>query len=168
MRLKGQEYPYHVFRSVLCVCIGNICRSPTAEVILRTHLRDTGIRVASAGLAAVVGAPIDPIARELLVEHGFDGDGHSARQLDATQLHEADLVLAMEPSHVERIVAGWPQARGKVMLLGKWLDERSISDPYRQQRIAFEHAYALIDASIKRWLPYLQPGTSTPDGTASA
>lgn len=144
-----------MFGNILVVCVGNICRSPTAEVLLRARLQGAGTQVHSAGLGALVGQPIEPTALALLAEHGHDGSGHRARQLDAEMLRQADLVLAMEPGHVERILALAPHVRGRVMLLGKWLDERAISDPYRQQREAFEHAYTLIERAVDGWLPYL-------------
>lgn len=145
-----------MFSRILIVCVGNICRSPTAEILLRHRLGHAAGSVQSAGLAARAGTPMDATAQAVLADHGHDGSAHRARPLDDAMLREADLVLAMEPAHVDAIVERAPHARGRVMLLGRWQDERSIPDPFRQQRPAHEHVYALIDECVDAWLPYLR------------
>ncbi|HET7268096.1 MAG TPA: low molecular weight protein-tyrosine-phosphatase [Oleiagrimonas sp.] len=143
-----------MFQRILVVCVGNICRSPTAEIMLRRHLPMA--TVSSAGLHALTGRPMDDIAREVLEAHGLDGSAHIARQLDADMLRDADLVLAMERAHVEAITRQAPQARGRTFLLGKWQSNRSVPDPYRQQRPAFEHVHELIAVAVDSWIPYLK------------
>lgn len=143
-----------MFERILIVCVGNICRSPTAEYVLRHRLGDR-VAVGSAGLGAMTGHPIDPTALALLHEHGIDGDAHRARQLDARLLRESDLVLAMERSHVDAIRRIAPEASGKVFMMDRWLGGEGVPDPYRQRRPAFEHVYQLIDESVNSWLPYL-------------
>lgn len=114
------------------------------------------LQVRSAGLHALVGQGMDATARLLVEEHGIDGSRHVARQLDDTMIRDADLILAMERSHVDTIVRRSPHAMGRTMVLNKWADRRDIPDPYRQQRPAFEHVYRLIDAAVQGWAPYLQ------------
>ena len=144
-----------VFKNVLFVCVGNICRSPSAEVMLRQALAGKGIQVSSAGLGALVGHGIDATAQELLVEQGMDGLAHRARQIDDAILGAADLVLTMERKHVRRIAEIAPQASGKTFLLGKWQQDREIPDPYRQQRPAFEHVYKLMAEGVESWARHL-------------
>lgn len=145
-----------MFQRILIACVGNICRSPTAEYLLRDRLGPGhGATVSSAGLSAMTGQPMDPAALELLFEHGVDGDGHVARQLDAKLLRQSDLILAMERSHVDAIRRMAPEASGKVFLLDKWLSSRDIPDPYRQRRPAYEQAYTLIEQGVNSWLRYL-------------
>lgn len=143
-----------MFHRILVVCVGNICRSPTAELLFRHHMPELQVR--SAGLHALVGQGMDATARLLVEEHGMDGSRHVARQLDDTMIRDADLILAMERSHVDTIVRRSPHAMGRTMVLNKWADRRDIPDPYRQQRPAFEHVYRLIDAAVQGWAPYLQ------------
>ena len=133
-----------MFNKLLIVCVGNICRSPTAEVLLKQRLQEKGkeIHVHSAGLGALVGKDIEP-------------NLHSAKQINTAMIGEADLVLAMEQAHLQHLNEIAPQARGKTFLLGKWLDNKEIPDPYRQQKPAFDHAFTLIDQSIAAWLKYL-------------
>ena len=144
-----------MFSNILIVCVGNICRSPTAEILLRHRLDRPGTTVHSAGLAALVGQPMDATAMQVLADHGLDGSAHVARQVDDAMLRQADLVLTMEPSHVQALHQRAPHARGRVMLLGRWLDETPIPDPYRQQRPAHEHVFGLISQSVDAWQPYL-------------
>ncbi len=151
------EAPRDVFHRILIVCIGNVCRSPTAEILLRHRLGGKGVQLTSAGLAALSGHPMDTTALALLSEHGMDGGKHIARQIDEDMIRSADLILAMERAHIDAITRRAPHALGRTFLLGKWREDREIPDPYRQQRPAFEHAYRLIDASVAGWLPHLSP-----------
>ncbi|HET7299510.1 MAG TPA: low molecular weight protein-tyrosine-phosphatase [Oleiagrimonas sp.] len=143
-----------MFQRILVVCVGNICRSPTAEILFRHHLPN--IHISSAGINALVGRPMDATAQALLAEHHLDGSQHVARQLDEGMIRDADLILAMERTHIDSIVRRAPHAMGRTVLLGKWLEQREIADPYQQQRPAFEHVYQLIDTAVHAWKPYLQ------------
>jgi protein-tyrosine phosphatase len=146
-----------MFRSILVVCVGNICRSPTAELLLRQRLEGNDVQIGSAGLAALAGKPIDPQALDVLVSHGLDGSAHRSRQIDDGLIRHADLILAMEQAHVDAITRRAPHVRGRTFLLGKWQNDRPIPDPYRQQRAAFEHVYRLIDGAVADWIPHLSP-----------
>ncbi|WP_286835044.1 low molecular weight protein-tyrosine-phosphatase [Pseudomonas sp. PGPPP1] len=140
-----------MFKKILIICIGNICRSPTAEILLRETLASSDIEVSSAGLAALVENPIEPTARIVLEEHGFVHTAHKASQLTTQAVCGSDLILVMEQGHINSILNIAPQARGKVFLLGKWQNNREISDPYRQGKPAFVHAYALIEEAVHAW-----------------
>jgi protein-tyrosine phosphatase len=143
-----------VFNRILMVCIGNICRSPTAEHLLKEALGES-FTVSSAGISALVGKPADPMAVKLMSEHGVDASGHVARQLTTTMLRDADLVLGMERVHVAAMIRMAPEASGKIFLLDKWSGGRDVPDPYRQQREAFEHVYARISEGLVAWRRYL-------------
>lgn len=143
-----------LFKRIMIVCVGNICRSPTAEILLREALtlKSSDIVVSSAGISAVKNKPIEATARIVLEEHGHTVTEHSGTQLTAARVNESDLILVMEPGHVNAVLEIAPEARGKVLLLGKWQDNREISDPYRQGKPAFEHAYALIEEAVNAWV----------------
>lgn len=147
--------PVGMFKKILVLCVGNICRSPTAEYLLRRQLAGRDIQVSSAGLGALVGRPIEGHAMELLQEHGIDATSHRARQLDAQMLRDADLVLGMERRHLAAAARLAPEASGKLFLLGKWLEFDGVPDPYRQPRQAFEDVYGLIERGVGSWLRYL-------------
>lgn len=144
-----------MFKNILFVCVGNICRSPSAEVMLRHLVAGKGVQVSSAGLGALVDHGIDATAQELLLEQGLDGVDHRARQINGAILSSADLVLTMERKHIRRIAEIAPEASGKTFLLGKWQQEREIPDPYRQQRPAFEHVYKLMSEGVESWSRHL-------------
>jgi protein-tyrosine phosphatase len=90
------------------VCLGNICRSPMAEVVLRAELERAGlsarVEVNSAGTGDWhLGEPMDPKARAELSRHGYDGAGHRARQFEPSWFERYDLVLAMDGSNLARL-----------------------------------------------------------------
>ena len=140
-----------MFDKVLVVCIGNICRSPTAEYLLRERLRGRATTVASAGLAAVAGNPIDPMAGALLAERGIDASGHRARQVDEAAILTADLVLVMQRPHLASLARYSSHAVGRTFLLGKWQDGAELVDPFGQPRDAFEDVYRTVELAAERW-----------------
>jgi protein-tyrosine phosphatase len=103
--------------TVLAVCTGNICRSPAVERLLAAELGvDTTVTagpgsevvVASAGVGAVVGAPIPEPMATLVAAAGASTEGFAARQLTEQILRESDLVLALTKAHRARVVALHP------------------------------------------------------------
>lgn len=140
-----------MIQRILVVCVGNICRSPTAEILLRRDLPRAGLIVESAGLAAVAGAGIDPRAAEVLAAHGLEAGGHVARQVTPALIDGADLVLAMEKRHLAALHAIAPHLRGKAFLLGRWQGDLEVRDPYRQAREAFIETYAVIERLVGDW-----------------
>lgn len=140
---------------ILIVCVGNICRSPMAEALLRERLRGRGVVVESAGLAAPAGKPVDADAAAVLAAKGLAADAHVARKLTPDMLAAADLVLAMDPRQLSAVRAIAPQARGKTFLLGKWIDDADVPDPYGKPREAFEQAFALIERAVDGWVARL-------------
>ena len=144
-----------MFKRILIVCMGNICRSPTAEYLFRQRMKSRDVKFSSAGLGALVGSPMDATALQLLAENGIDGTMHRAHQLTPSVLREADLVLAMEKSHVAAMIQLAPEVHGKIYLLDKWLHGNDIPDPYRQPRTAFEHVHEIITQGVSSWEPYL-------------
>jgi protein-tyrosine phosphatase len=130
---------------ILALCIGNICRSPLAEVMLAREFPDK--RVWSAGLGALVGEPADPLSVALAAEQGLDLSRHRAQQVTAPMCQRADLILVMEQYHRLELERRYPLVRGKVFQLG----ELDIADPFRLPRKAFEGAYADIARGVSDW-----------------
>lgn len=88
--------------TILTVCTGNICRSPLGEALLRSSLRDLGVRVHSAGTHALVDHEMTEQAQQLAARHGaeaMDAAAHRARLLGVAELEQSDLVLAMTREH---------------------------------------------------------------------
>jgi protein-tyrosine phosphatase len=136
-------------KSVLVVCIGNICRSPMGEALIAAALPQ--LEVASAGVGALVGQPADPIARQLMAERGLDIEAHRARQLTNLMCQQADLILVMDEEQRLQINQRYPLTRGKLFRLGE-VARVDIPDPYRLGRPAFEQALQLIDAGASAWV----------------
>jgi len=140
-------------KRILIVCKGNICRSPMAEIALRGKLEGNGaVRIESAGLAAMVGHPIDPSAARILAMRGLDGSAHVARQIDIAQIRDAHLVLAMERRQLVALQAMAPRTRSKTFLLGEWNGQSEIPDPYGRSDDMFEGVFSMIESALDGWL----------------
>ncbi|WP_076923761.1 low molecular weight protein-tyrosine-phosphatase [Pseudoalteromonas sp. EB27] len=144
-----------MFDSVLVVCAGNICRSPTGEYVLKQKLEGKNIKVSSAGLTALEGKPADAKAKQIALAHGVNMDTHQGQQLTSSLVAQNSVILVMEERHLNDVHARYPEARGKTFLLGKWINNAEIPDPYRQSQEAFEHVYRLIDSACSAWQKYL-------------
>ena len=142
--------------NILTVCVGNICRSPVAEALLKDRL--PGRQVWSAGLQAVVGHGAEATARDIASQHGLDLSAHHAQQLAGWMCLQADLVLVMEASHRLELEKRYPTARGKIYRLGDFGPQGGfdIADPYRQPRAAFEAAHAAIALGVDEWVRRIQ------------
>jgi protein-tyrosine phosphatase len=138
--------------NILTVCVGNICRSPVAEAMLKDRL--PGRKVWSAGLQAVVGHGAETTASEIASQHGLDLSAHRAQQVAGWMCSHADLVLVMEASHQQALEKLYPTARGKIHRLGEFGPPGGfdIADPYRQPRAAFEAAHAAIALGVDEWV----------------
>jgi low molecular weight protein-tyrosine phosphatase len=128
---------------VCVVCLGNICRSPMAEIVLRNALTGMGVIVDSAGTATGhPGFPMHIEAYAALTARGYDGSGHEARQFEKEWLCERDLILAMDNSNLTdlRKLGG----DDRVQMFG----EEEIPDPYFGDAADFAHALDMIEAGI--------------------
>ena len=143
-----------MFDSVLVVCTGNICRSPMGERILQSLLPEKIIK--SAGVGALVGHPADPLALQVSNEKGINLEGHSGTQFTSAMSIEYDLILVMDKNHIEQVSKIAPHARGKTMLIGRWIGNKEIPDPYKQSKEAFEFVYQFIDDACHSWAQRLR------------
>ena len=146
-----------MFKSVLMVCVGNICRSPMAEGLFLELCRQTNhqISVDSAGIGALVGHAADPYAVNLLAKRGMDISQHQAKQITQELVARHELILVMEKGHVQAVNQMIPQSRGRVHLLGKWNENEEIADPYRKPEAHFVAALSAIERGIHAWEKYL-------------
>ncbi|HCM5628215.1 protein tyrosine phosphatase [Klebsiella pneumoniae] len=142
-----------MFNSILVVCTGNICRSPIGERILKQLLPT--MQVDSAGTAALVDHNADNSAIKIAKKHGISLEGHKGKQFTAKLARNYDLILAMEKIHINQIEKIAPEARGKTMLFGHWLENRDIPDPYRKSDEAFASVFVLIQRSSQLWVEKL-------------
>ncbi|MBP0639837.1 low molecular weight protein-tyrosine-phosphatase [Cupriavidus sp. AcVe19-6a] len=142
-----------MIKTVLVVCIGNICRSPMAQGLLQQALPDAN--VISAGLGALTGQPADAHAIEVMQDIGVDINGHRAQQLSRSLTTCADLILVMDNAQRQDIQHLHPATTGRVFRIGE-LAGFDVPDPYREARPAFENVLRLIQRGVEAWVPRIQ------------
>ena len=140
-------------KHILILCIGNICRSPIAEALLKQEFPEK--KVWSAGLGALVGSAADPLSVEVAAAHGVDMSANRAQQLVSWMCQAADLILVMEQFQKTEVEQQYPLVRGKVFRLGE-LGKFDITDPYRQPKAAFDTAYKSIAVGVANWAPRIR------------
>ena len=142
-----------MFRSVLVVCVGNICRSPIGERLLLARLQalGTSITVSSAGIAALVGHAADDTAAKVAKAHGLCLEGHVARQFSRDLGLKDDLIVTMEAGHRRQIINVAPDLSGRVMLFDHWLSGNGIPDPYAKPPHIHEEVFVAIEAAAEAW-----------------
>lgn len=136
------------FDNILVVCVGNICRSPMAEALLKQRYPNKNID--SAGVGALVGHPADPAALEIMNEQQLDITKHIAKQIDESLAKKADIIFTMSDGQTKWIEERWPFCRGKTFKLGHWKD-KDIADPYKHEKSAFQTAYQDIVDNLEQW-----------------
>lgn len=142
-----------MFKNILFVCIGNICRSPLAEYWARDQLKKKGldnIQVSSAGIHAMRESPIAKESQAILNQFHIDSTSHVARQINQEIIDVSEIIFTMESWHKDELAIAFPNSRGKIFTLGKWKDEE-IVDPYRQDFAVFETVFELIKENWGIW-----------------
>ena len=153
--------------SILLVCLGNICRSPTAQGVLRERLRREGlsdrVEADSAGTASYhVGKAPDPRAQEAASRRGIDISDLRARQVDIGDYEVFDLILAMDQANAEDLRADCPP--GQRHKIGMFLDYapnasvREVPDPYFGGEKGFERVLDLIEEASEGLIEHLRFG----------
>jgi protein-tyrosine phosphatase len=135
-------------KSILVVCIGNICRSPMAEGVLMARL--PGVTVSSAGTAALIGSPADETALQLMATRGIDISRHRARQVSRAMCQESELVLVMDTAQRRFLEQSYPESCGRVFRLGEFT-KTDIPDPFRQKEFVFASVLGQIEAGVQEW-----------------
>ena len=145
-------------RSVLFVCTGNICRSPTAEAVLRHLARNQSLelRIESAGLGDWhVGQPPDARAQHHAGRRGYDLSAQRARQVRPQDFDEFDMIFAMDAGHLralQRMAA--PAQRAKIRLFASGCD---VPDPYYGGPEGFERVLDMVEAACRGLLHEIKP-----------
>lgn len=147
---------------VLMVCLGNICRSPMAEGVLRYHAEQAGITIEidSAGTGSYhIGEAPDSRAIKCMKAKGIDISSLRARQFTKNDFDDFDVIYAMDASNYENILklAHTDRHREKVMMILNEIypgENRPVPDPYFGKMDGFEEVFDLLenacDLVIKR------------------
>jgi protein-tyrosine phosphatase len=143
---------------VLMVCLGNICRSPTAEVVLRTKLEAAGlahrIAVDSAGTGDWhIGSPPDPRSQRHAAKRGYDLSALRGRQVAEADFHRFDLILAMDEDNLADLQRLAPDSasRAEVRLFAPI----AVPDPYTGGAEGFERVLDLVETASDAWVKNL-------------
>ncbi len=148
---------------VLFVCMGNICRSPTAEGVFRHHAVQAGVAdrldIDSAGTHAYhVGEPADRRAREAAARRGMSLDGIRARRVHENDFVEFDYIIAMDRDNLA-ILQGEspPELHHKLKLFLDFTegDETEVPDPYYGGAAGFERVLDLVENASRGLLETL-------------
>ena len=140
---------------ILFVCLGNICRSPTAEAIFRTQVQRAGLAefvcVDSAGTGAWhQGQPPDPRARQAARQRGYSLDALRARQITQADFDRFDLILAMDQQNgqdIQSIRPSTSRAEVDLYLRRFGLADGIVPDPYYGGSAGFERVLDLLESA---------------------
>lgn len=149
---------------ILTVCTGNICRSPSAEAVLRDRLAEAGlddrVQVDSAGVADYhIGDPPSEPAVRIGALRGYDLNALRARQVCRADFADFDLILAMDRGHFRRLKALLPpDARCRLHLFLEVLPEAGtdVPDPFYGDDRDYELMLDMIEAAAPAWVARLQ------------
>ena len=140
---------------ILMICLGNICRSPMAEGIMR-NLGGNKVEVDSAGTSGYhIGSQPDKRMISTAFEHGIDISNLSARQFHSDDFDSFDVIFAMDSSNYQNIIslAKDDNDKQKVKMM---LENGNIPDPYYGGDEGFEHVYQLLHKACQKFLNNLE------------
>jgi protein-tyrosine phosphatase len=146
------------------VCLGNICRSPIAAVVLRQRLAEAGldniVEVDSSGTGCWhAGEPMDRRASVVLAGAGYDGSAHRARQFAAHGFGDYDLLLAMDASNLRHLLAVAPdeESASRTRLFrdydpraGDDPDDRDVPDPFYGSDAGFAEVLRIVERTAEQ------------------
>ncbi|HNQ57849.1 MAG TPA: low molecular weight protein-tyrosine-phosphatase [Candidatus Desulfobacillus denitrificans] len=150
---------------VLFVCLGNICRSPTAEGVLKKMIKDkeieSFIKVNSAGTHGYhVGEPPDPRTCEAALRRGIDLSGLRARKVLPADFEKFDLLLAMDRSNLDQLKRGSrPEHHRKLGLFMSYATRfatEEVPDPYYGGEGGFELVLDMAEDAANGLIEHLQ------------
>ena len=150
---------------ICCVCLGNICRSPMAEAVLRDQVAKAGlsdrVTVDSAGTGDWhIGDRMNHQARKQLARSGYDGEAHRARQFDASWLAGYDLILAMDAANLRDLraldPAGDPDHRIRLFGGIAGLGGQDVPDPYYGTDKDFARVLAMLETGLATIVDHLR------------
>jgi protein-tyrosine phosphatase len=148
-------------RAILFVCTGNICRSPTAEGVLKALCKQAGVelRIESAGLGDWhVGQEPDKRSQHHARGRGYDLSAQRARQVRLQDFDEFDLILAMDSGHLRALQCmAPPKHRAHIRLFA---DGRDVPDPYYGGAEGFERVLDLVEERCRALLQELKIPTA--------
>jgi len=161
MKTPADTIPLRLPCRVLFVCLGNICRSPAAEVIFRTRLReqqlDSCVQADSCGMGSWhVGQKPDARMLAALKRAGYVYDGHRARCFRREDFSRFDLIIPQDDDNRAEILAlaHTPDEAARVVSMSHWFPEEErcceVPDPYYGGESDFDAVVALLERATQR------------------
>lgn len=158
--------------AIMFVCTGNICRSPTAEAVLRSFLARDGlcdaVVVASSGTSGHVGWAPDRRSASVAARRGYDMRGQRGRALAVADFETSDVLLALDSGHLEEMRT-WRRVdaasrRGKTGLLLAFAPRhgRDVIDPYYEDDACFETVLSQIEEACEAIAAHLRAALKPP------
>jgi len=150
---------------ILFVCLGNICRSPTAEIVFREiaarEAPDLRVEIDSAGTAAYhVGSPPDSRTRQAALRRGYDMSALRARVVEPQDFGRFDLILAMDRQNFDALRQRAPAtAHQRIRLFLEFApdaDTTEVPDPYYGGPNGFEEVLDLVEAAARGLLEHVR------------
>lgn len=142
--------------SILFVCLGNICRSPTAEAVFRSKLPES-IHLESAGTGGWHAGDLpDPRARAAGGARGYSFKGQTARAVSDDDFARFDQIYVMDSANLKELMRRCPPQHShkikRLLDLTPNCAERDVPDPYYGGDQGFEHVLDLIESAAAAWL----------------
>jgi protein-tyrosine phosphatase len=150
---------------VLFVCLGNICRSPTAEAVFRTHVQrhapELALVIDSAGTAGYhIGDPPDPRSQAAARRRGYDMSQLRARMVEPADFERFDLLLAMDRANLETLQERAPRThRERIRLFLEFagdVEADEVPDPYYGGPNGFEEVLDLVESASRGLLAHIR------------
>ena len=146
---------------ILMVCLGNICRSPLAEGILRNKIPNMNVTVDSAGTAGYhIGSKPDPRAIDIAKKNNIDISSFKARKFEHSDFINFDKIYVMDRNNYNNIIglAENKDQASKVILITDVLDSGSfVPDPYYGDIADFEKVFNLLDKICQKIANKIEP-----------
>lgn len=150
-----------MIKSVLFICTGNSCRSVMAQGLLRKYLKEHSredIKVSSAGISVIEGMMPTSSAIEVMKKEFVDVSGHRACRVSSDMVKGADLILAMEPIHLQTVIGIFPEAKDKTHLLLEYADAQDtqknknpyVFDPIGKPKEVYEEVFLTLKDAIEK------------------
>jgi len=142
-------------KNVLVVCLGNICRSPMAEGLLRHHIQQRGLRckVDSAGTSAHhAGEHPDRRAQQEMQRHGIDISKQTSRQLVRKDFERFDWILVMDNSNLANAQRLAGDKDNHLAKIKRFVQGGEVPDPYYGGTEGFSQVYDMVNAAAEGWV----------------
>lgn len=142
---------------IMFVCLGNICRSPMAEFVMKDLAKDKNYIISSSGTAGYHnGEDMHDGTKKLLKSKNIACSGFVSKKLSLKHCEEFDLILTMDESNYNNVISAYPEFKDKVKPICKYCDlgYKNVPDPWYTGN--FEEVYMILNNSCKNLLKELE------------